>query len=310
MAAATEEVWAALQRSLLLGTGRMSRDPDYISTGVEARTDDVGGRGIYASRALSEGEELLRIPHAALVTAAVGQSYPDGRLLKQVADDVDAGADWPLGVAVEALPGESAPDFPNEETYIVLALVLEDAMRRRATPESDASIAAIVANDGNKSQADVTFHQARRQLYYAALPTLKELRSFHPLFMVSDPEPEPEQTIVVQRGVSQRVPPAVRAAVELAFGEGTANVDVAATDSAAEEYWSTVVSMHRVVVSEFQSLCAILGRDFAASHSAEEWLYCWAMVMSRNFLLQIGDPFLGGALASWDAQRQLVDLRA
>ncbi len=300
----------ALHWSLRLGTGRTcSRDPDYISSGVEARSDDVGGRGIYATRALLEGEEVLRIPHAALVTAAVGQSYPDGRLLKQVADNVDAGADWPPGVAIEGLPGEREADFPNEETYIVLALVLEGAMRRRANPESEALVAAILANDGNESQADLTFDRVRRQLYYAALPTLEELRNFHPLFMVSELEPEPEQPALVQ-GVSQRVPPAVRAAVELALNDGTADIDAAATDSAAAEYWSTVVSMHRAVVSEFHSLCAILGKEFAASHSAEEWLYCWAMVMSRNFLLQVGDPFLGGALVSRYAQQQLTGLRA
>lgn len=269
-----------------------SRGASYVSSGVQARSDDVGGRGIFATRALSEGEELLRISHSALVTASTGQMYPDGQALRRLADDVEAGADWPPGVVVRAAPGETAPDFPNEETYTVLALVLEDAMRRRATPESDASILAVLANDG---QDNAEFDQARRQIYYAALPTLEELRKTHPLFMVPDIEPEPEQPPPLQllkRAASSVMPAAVRAAVAncgLSVGEGTA-------ESVAVEYWSAIVSMHQTVASEYHSLCTILGEDFAKSHSADEWLYCWAMVMSRNFLLQIGDPIFGGAL--------------
>ena len=305
----------ALQRSLgKLGTGRTGRDSDYyISSGVQVRSDDVGGRGIYATRDLSEGEELLRIPHSGLVTAAVGQSYPAGRLLKQVADDVDAGADWPLGVVVKAFPGEKAPDFPNEETYVVLALVLEDAMRRHATSESDASVqAGLLANDSKRqSPTELTFDQARRQLYYAALPTMEELRQSHPLFMVSDLEPEPEQPASVQapnhqHSVPPPVPAAVRTAIAscgLALGEGPAATGAA--EAVAAEYWSAVVSMRQAVVSEYCTLCCILGREFATSHSAEEWLYCWAMVMSRNFLLQIGDPALGGVSASSSASNSL-----
>ena len=280
----------ALQRSLgKLGSGRTGRDSDcYISSGVQVRSDDVGGRGIYATRDLSEGEELLRIPHSGLVTAAVGQSYPAGRLLKQVADDVDAGADWPLGVVVKAFPGEKAPDFPNEETYVVLALVLEDAMRRHATSESDASVhAALLANDSKgQSPTELTFDQARRQLYYAALPTMEELRQSHPLFMVSDLEPEPEQPASVQapnhqHSVPPPVPAAVRTAIAscgLALGEGpAATAATGAAEAVAAEYWSAVVSMRQAVVSEYCTLCCILGREFATSHSAEEWLYCWCV---------------------------------
>ena len=292
-----------LQQSLSkLGTGPTGRGPDYISSEVQVRSDDVGGRGIYATRDLSEGEELLRISHSALVTAAVGQSYPAGRLLKQVADDVEAGVDWPPGVVVNAFPGEDAPDFPNEETYVVLALVLEDAMRRHATAASDASVQAALANDSKRQlQTELTLDQARRQLYYAALPTVEELHKSHPLFMVSDLEPELEQPASVQaakRSVLPPIPPAVRTAVArcgLALVAGPADIGAA---EAVTEYWSAVVSMHQAVVSEYYTLCGILGSGFATSHSAEEWLYCWTMVMSRNFLIQVGDPALGGAFAS------------
>ena len=279
---------ARLLQSLL---GRAnSRGASYVSSGVQARSDDVGGRGIFATRALSEGEELLRISHSALVTASIGQKYPDGQALRRVADGIEAGADWPPGVVVKAAPGETAPDFPNEETYIVLALVLEDAMRCRATPESDAATLAVLANDG---QDNSEFDQARRQMYYAALPTLEELRKTHPLFMVPDIVPALEQPTPLQLVENPPImPPAVHAAVVncgLSVGEGTA-------ESAAVEYWSAIVSMHQTVASEYRSLCAILGEDFAKSHSADEWLYCWAMVMSRNFLLEIGDPNFGGAV--------------
>lgn len=261
--------------------------------------DDAGGRGIYATRTLPERHEILRIPHSALVTATVGQSYLEGQALKAVADDVEAGADWPSGVVLKATPGESVVDFPNEETFIVLALVLEDAMR---SGNLDAEVDAMLAHDCKEWCAGPRFDRARRQLYYAALPTVEELRGFHPLFMVVDLEPEPEQPAQSsKRGASPPIPSAVHLAVGncgLELGEGTVTA-AAAAQAAAEDYWSAIMLMHSTVLSEYRSLCAILGKDFEAAHSAEEWLYCWTMVMSRNFLLQIGDPSLGGAFSYW-----------
>ena len=134
----------ALQSALSLGTGRTGRDPDYISDAIVSRNDEVGGRGLFAERPLSGGEEILRVPHAALVTMAVGQSYPEGAALKAAADEVEDGGEWPEGVVIRATVGErEEPDFPNEETFIVMALVCEDAMRRRATQETDAAVAEL-----------------------------------------------------------------------------------------------------------------------------------------------------------------------
>jgi hypothetical protein len=274
----------ALQQALALGTGRMDKEPDHVSDALLSRSDDVGGRGIFTTRALAEGEELLRVPHAALVTARVGQSYPYGAALKRAEDAGETGSDV---------------DFPNEESYIVMALVLEDAMRRHATAEADAAAVASVlelagTKDAQPAGSDTELGRARRHLYYAALPTIDELRAFHPLLMVPEPEPEPEPSAAGT--TSPPIPAAVRDAIRdcgLELGDD----DSAAAVAAMEDYWCAIVAMHRTVLSEHRALCAILGPEFASSHPAEEWLYCWTMVMSRNFLLQIGDPALGGGMA-------------
>ena len=266
----------ALQRALSRG-GRPGPDADFVSDAVVSRSDEVGGRGLFSTRALDVGEELLRVAHAALITAKVGQATAEGGALKRAADEVEDGGEWPAGVVIEPAPGEAVADFPNEETYIVLALVVEDAVRRNASPARDAEVAAILErtesftrDEGLVTRSDEEAERARRQLYYSALPTLEELKTFHPIFLVPEDCP-PEAEL-----------PPIPAAVHTAV----AGAGLAADSTAAEGYWRAVVAMRGTVLSEFEALAAILGEGFGERHSAEEWLYCWVMVMSRNFLLQ------------------------
>ena len=258
-----EKAALAMQSALSLGTGNTGRDPDWVSDAVVSRSDDVGGRGLFAERALSGGEEILRIPHAALVTMAVGQRYAEGAALKKAADVVEDGGEWPEGVVIKAAVGErEEPDFPNEETYIVMALVCEDAMRRRATAETDAAVAELVAqaafteDEGLVTVSKPELDRARRYLYYAALPTVEELREFHPIFSVPravEPEPEPDELL-------PPIPKSIAAAIDSAgLGDDA---------DATLDLWRVCIAMHATVLSEHVALCAILGQAFAASHPA------------------------------------------
>ena len=96
----------ALQRALSRG-GRPGPDADFVSDAVVSRSDEVGGRGLFSTRALDVGEELLRVAHAALITAKVGQATAEGGALKRAADEVEDGGEWPAGVVIEPAPGEA-----------------------------------------------------------------------------------------------------------------------------------------------------------------------------------------------------------
>ena len=82
----------ALQRALSRG-GRPGPDAEFVSDAVVSRSDEVGGRGLFSTRALDVGEELLRVAHAALITAKVGQATAEGAALKRAADEFEDGGD-------------------------------------------------------------------------------------------------------------------------------------------------------------------------------------------------------------------------
>ena len=85
--------------------------------------------------------------------------------------------------------------------------------------------------------------RARRYLYYAALPTVEELREFHPIFSVPpgavEPEPEPD-------GPLPPIPESVAAAIDSAgLGDDA---------GAPLDFWRVCIEMHATVLSEHAAL--------------------------------------------------------